>query len=53
MANIDELITEIQELQQAKKLLEKVWLEIGAYSVVLSKELRQEINRFFKFDDSA
>ncbi len=50
--NIGKLLEELYKLQEAHKLLEEVWLELGPYTEKLSDELSNKLNRFFKFDDS-
>lgn len=50
---LENLIDEIQRLQLAYELLEKVYLERGSYSQYsISNETWQKVNRFFEFDDS-
>lgn len=53
MDNIQKFINEIQELQQAKELLHKVYLEIGPYQDgEVNSKTWIEVRNFFKFDDS-
>ena len=50
---LEKLLAEIEELKQAKVLLEKVFIEICPYGQnQVPDELRWKINDFFKFDDS-
>lgn len=51
--NIEKFIEEINDLKEASRLLEKVWLEVCPYGIdKLSDKTRHEINDYFKFDDS-
>lgn len=51
--NLNDFIEEVQHLQEAKKLLEQVFLEIGPYgNGQISSELRWKINDYMQFDDS-
>jgi hypothetical protein len=51
--NLNDFISEIQHLQEAKELLEQVFLEVGPYGDgKISRELRSKINDYVKFDDS-
>ena len=52
MDYLSKLIEEIEELKEARQLLEKVWLEIGPYTDKISDELSSQLNNFFRFDDS-
>lgn len=52
-STITKFLEEIESLQQAKDLLEKVYLEIGPYNRdKISEELNRKINDYFGFDDS-
>jgi hypothetical protein len=51
--DLNGFVDEINNLQKAKGLLQTVWLEIGPYGHgKISAETRDELNNFFKFDDS-
>jgi hypothetical protein len=55
MGKIEELLEEIKDLQEAHKLLEKIWLELDPYrpdTKEISKETWNKVRDFFKFDDS-
>jgi len=53
---VDELIEELQRLQYAAKLLEKVWVAIGPYDgkgvFKDDPQLQGQLNDFMNFDDS-
>jgi hypothetical protein len=52
---VKELRSEINKLEkqiESEELLEAVWLELGAYTPHLSKELRHKLQDHFGFDDS-
>lgn len=51
---VPNLIAELQQLQQAKALLEQVWAEIGPYSkeTQISNDLQVKLQTYFKWDDS-
>lgn len=50
---LQELIEEINHLIEAKKLLERVYLEVGPYGDgKIERETRHKINDYFNFDDS-
>ena len=47
------LLEQIEDLQTAKELLEKVWVEVGPYNHdKLSDKTMSELQKYFKFDDS-
>lgn len=47
------LLTEIDEFQKARELLDKVYLEIGPYQEgKLTKETWYRVRDYFKFNDS-
>lgn len=50
--NIEKLLQEIERLKIAFDLLYRVYGEIGPHNSVFTKELINDINNFFKFDDS-
>ena len=55
--DLQKLLDEIQDLLEAKRLLEMVYSEISPYrrrdiEPEISDRLRNEINKYFKFDDS-
>ena len=47
-----QVLEEIEYLKESEDLLEKVWLELGAYSQHLSEPLRRDLQNHFRFDDS-
>ena len=50
---IDEMIIELQKLRNAKRLLEKLYHEVGPYrNGKIREETWYEIRNYFKFDDS-
>jgi ribulose bisphosphate carboxylase small subunit len=50
---LEELLAEIENLKQAKDLLEQVYLATGPYGErPIPEDLCWKINGFFKFDDS-
>ena len=49
MNAIDELL---QDLKEAKDLLERIYLQLGPYNNVLNPELKSDLNKYMKFDDS-
>ena len=50
--SVENLIEEINDLILAKKLLKKVYTELGPYNNILDRSLTNEINNYFKFDDN-
>lgn len=53
MTSIQKLIKEISDLEYAKDLLEKVYLELGPYrDGKIRQETWQEVQNYFGFDDS-
>jgi hypothetical protein len=53
--NIQALLNEIGDLQQARDLLEEVWHALGPYfepGKKLPPELESKLQRYFEFDDS-
>ena len=49
---IAELLKEIETLQEAMSLLERIYVEIPTYNNGLSPELDRDLKRFMHFDDS-
>jgi len=50
---LEQLLKELDDLKDAKSLLERVYLSVGPYGErPIPDGLRQEINSYFKFDDS-
>lgn len=47
--DLRELLSEIQHLQNARDLLQEIWVSHGDS---LPDELRYRLNDYFKFDDS-
>lgn len=55
MEKLAGILDEIKRLQDAHKLLEKIWLELDPYrpeTKEISKETWNKIRDYFKFDDS-
>jgi len=53
MTELEKVQCEILDLQKAKEILEKIYLEIGGYGAdKLTPETLRELNKYFKFDDS-
>lgn len=51
-STLNKLLEDIGELEEGCKLLEDIWLFIGAYSDKLNDELMHRLNTYFGFDDS-
>lgn len=53
---LDKLLEEIEELKQAKELLEEIWHEVGPYSeeddLKRIQKVRGKLRDHFNFDDS-
>ena len=50
---LEDLLKEIKKLQEAHKLLEKIWLELDPYSKgEISDETWGKVRDYFGFDDS-
>lgn len=52
IAQLEEQIAALRKVDEAERLLEEVWLELGPYTAHLSKDLRYKLQDYFKFDDS-
>lgn len=55
MSKLEDILDEIKNLQEAQKLLEKIWLELDPYhpdTKEISKETWNKVRDFFEFDDS-
>lgn len=64
MSPLDKILNEIEDLKEAKMLLEKVWHWYGPYgpptdlktpmriSLAMPQELHKKLLKYFKFDDS-
>lgn len=53
METLQKLLKEIKNLEDAKDLLEKIWLDIGPYQDgEVSSETWRKVRNFFEFDDS-
>lgn len=55
MNTIEKFLEEIERLQEAHEILEKIWLELDAYnpnSKKISPETWNKVRDYFKFDDS-
>ncbi|MNJ90171.1 hypothetical protein D3C87_77650 [compost metagenome] len=51
--DLNTFISEITHLQEAKELIERVFVEVGPYgNGKISEELLSKINDYMKFDDS-
>ncbi len=50
---IDEIIAELNNLKEAKELLERVWVTLGPYyNFEHDDSLSRDIANYMKFDDS-
>ena len=53
MTLLEQIKQELQNSQNAHKLLEKIWFEYGPYGHgEISNETRYAMQDYFKFDDS-
>lgn len=50
--HIDSVIAEIQNLKEAKEILDKVWFELGPYDQRLGEEISDRLRSFYGYDDS-
>lgn len=51
--SLDAVLHDIKKLQEAYKILEKIYIDIGPYSRnEVSRETLLSMNNFFEFDDS-
>jgi hypothetical protein len=51
-STLSSFLEDIDKLDRAQKLLEKIWYELGPYTDVLERTTRRELRDFFEFDDS-
>lgn len=54
-STLEKLLEEIEDLREAKRLLEKIWLELDPYNSGhrhISNETWRRVQVYFKFDDS-
>ena len=50
---LQELLKEIENLEHARKLLDKIWMDIGPYDQgKITDDTWRELRKFYDFDDS-
>lgn len=50
---LEQLLKEIEDLREAKAILESVWVDIGPFHTnPVSDKTQDDINKYFGFDDS-
>ena len=53
-SKLREIVEEIERLEKAHDILERVWIAVGPYNHdKIDNELMRDLNNYMEFDDSA